>query len=89
MAIVRYSLEVGKELTPEEHNAIAARIDSAGKHPYEYDPDCPLVTEEQFAEFRPINGMTWEERAQLMRESAMSASDVEKQRSVLETTFGK
>jgi hypothetical protein len=36
--------------------------------PYVYDPDCPLLTEEQLAEFRPVNGMTWKERDSLMRE---------------------
>ena len=55
MNIVRYTLEVGKELTPEEHTAIASRIDAASKKPYTYDPDCPLLTPEQLAEFRPVH----------------------------------
>ena len=54
MNIVRYTLEVGKELTPEEHAAIASRIDAVSEKPYTYDPDCPLLTPEQLAEFRPV-----------------------------------
>jgi hypothetical protein len=29
------------------------------------------LTSEQLAEFQPINGMTWEERARLMREAGL------------------
>jgi hypothetical protein len=53
----------GTALTPEQLKEIKA----ASKRPYVYDPDCPLLTEEQLSEFRPVNGMTWEERAQLMQ----------------------
>jgi hypothetical protein len=70
MDIVRYTLEVGKELTPEEQEAARLRIEAAAKRPYVYDPDCPLMTKEQLAQFHPINGMTWEERNRLMRESS-------------------
>jgi len=31
------------------------RIEAAAKRPYVYDPDCPLLTPEQLAEFRPVN----------------------------------
>ena len=65
MAIVRSTLTAGQEPTPEQR----ARIRAAAKRPYTYDPDCPLFTEEQLAQFRPINGMTWEERAVLMEEA--------------------
>jgi hypothetical protein len=56
----------GQELTPEEHAAIKAELEAAAKLPYVYDPDCPLVTEEQAKEFRPSNFATWEERARFM-----------------------
>ena len=65
MAIVRHIHTAGKELTPEQK----AEIREAAKRPYTYDPDCPLLTEEQLAQFRPVNGMTWEERAVLMEEA--------------------
>ena len=71
MNIVRYTLEDGKELTPEEHAAMAVRLEAASKRPYVYDPDCPLMTPEQLAEFRPVNFATMEERAQAMREAGI------------------
>jgi hypothetical protein len=48
--------------------------DAAAKLPYVYDPDCPPLTEEQLAEFRPANFATWEERAR-----AMEAAKVNKE----------
>jgi hypothetical protein len=42
------------------------RIQAAAKRPYTYDPDCPLLTEEQLAEFRPVNFASMEERARHM-----------------------
>ena len=69
MEIVRFTLEDGKELTPEEHAMMATRLEEASKRPYTYDPDCPLLSPEQLAEFRPINFATMEERAEAMREA--------------------
>ena len=69
MAIVRSTLLAGQEPTPEQRAATKARLREAAKRPYTYDPDCPLLTEEQLAQFHPINGMTWEERAVLMEEA--------------------
>jgi hypothetical protein len=71
MEIVRTTLEVGKELTFEEREAARCRIEEASKRPYVYDPDCPLLTPEQLAEFRPVNYATIEERAQAMREAGI------------------
>jgi hypothetical protein len=68
MKTVRCTLEVGKELTSEEQETAKRRIEAASKRPYVYDPDCPLLTPEQLAEFRPVNFATMEERAQAMRE---------------------
>jgi len=65
---VRYT--AGKELTPEEELVIRERIRAAAKRPYTYDPDCPLLTEKQLAEFRPVNFDTMEERAQAMKQEA-------------------
>ena len=65
MAIVRYT--VGKELTPERRVAMKAEIEAAAKRPYVYDPDCPLLTEKQLSEFRPVNFDSMEERNKAMQ----------------------
>ena len=65
MGIVRHT--VGKELDPERLAAMKAEIEAAAKRPYTYDPDCPLMTEKQLSEFRPVNFATMEERAQAMQ----------------------
>ena len=58
---------VGRELTPEKDAELRAQVRAAAKRPYIYDPDCPLLTEEQLAEFRPVNFGTMEERARAMQ----------------------
>ena len=68
MAIVRYT--AGRELTPERRAAMKAEIEAAAKRPYTYDPDCPLLTEEQLSEFRPVHFDSMEERARAMRQEA-------------------
>jgi hypothetical protein len=57
----------GSKLTPEQ----LAEIKAAALRPIRYTSDCPELTDEQLAEFQPINGMTWEERARLMREAGL------------------
>jgi len=64
MAIVRYT--AGKELTPEEDARMRAEVREAAKRSYTYDPDCPLLTEKQLSEFRPVNFNSMEERAKCM-----------------------
>ena len=68
MAIVRFT--AGRELTPEKEAEIRARIREAAKLPYKYDPDCPLLTEKQLSEFRPVNFDSMEERAAAMKQGA-------------------
>ena len=68
MAIVRYT--AGKELTPEKRAAMKAEIEAAAKRPYTYDPDCPLLTEKQLSEFRPVNFASMDERAQAMKQES-------------------
>ena len=65
MAIVRHT--ASKELTPERRAAMKAEIEVAASRPYVYDPDCPLLTEKQLSEFRPVNFDTMEERNRAMR----------------------
>jgi len=67
MPIVRRSLEDGKELTPEQHEAARKRIQEAARRPYVYDPDSPLLSEKQLSEFRPVNFDSMEERARAMQ----------------------
>jgi hypothetical protein len=67
MPIVRRSLEDGKELTSKQREAARIRLQEAASRPYVYDPDCPLLTEEQLAQFKPVNFATMEERAEAMR----------------------
>jgi len=69
MAIVRYM--AGGE-SDEVLEALRAEVRDAAKRPYTYDPDCPLLTEEQLAEFRPVNYATNEERLAAMREAVVA-----------------
>jgi hypothetical protein len=64
MAMVRHT--AGRELTPERLAEIEAELEAASKRPYTYDPDCPLLTEKQLSEFRPVNFSSMEERARSM-----------------------
>ena len=66
MGTVRYM--VGGE-SEDTLDALKAEVREAAKRPYAYDPDCPLLTEEQLAQFRPVNYGTNEERLAAMRES--------------------
>ena len=63
MAIVRHIHTAGQKPSPEQ----IARIREAAKYPIVFDEDCPELTEEQLAQFKPVNG-TWEERAIRMEE---------------------
>ena len=69
MAVVRYT--IGRELTPERRVAIKAEIEAAAQRPYKYDPDCPLLTEKQLSEFRPVNFNSMEERTRCMEEAGV------------------
>jgi hypothetical protein len=89
MEIVKYTLELGKELTPEEHTAMEARFEAAFGQPYVYDPDCPLLTPEQLAQFRPVNFATMEERARAMREAGITAPETEEREAALEMNVNK
>jgi hypothetical protein len=78
MALVRHTLLAGSELTPEQ----LAEIQAAALRPIRYTEDCPELTDEQLAEFQPVNGMTWEERARLMREAGFVDSEADSERDV-------
>ncbi|MCL1992232.1 MAG: hypothetical protein FWG66_04725 [Spirochaetes bacterium] len=73
MAIVRYT--AGRELTPEKEAEMKAEIEAAARRPYTYDPDSPLLTEKQLAEFRPVNFASMEERAQAMEQAGIAVRD--------------
>jgi len=66
MTIVRHTHRAGTELTPEEREVARKRIAEAAKRPIVFDEDCPELTEEEVAEFRPVNFDSMEERVQAM-----------------------
>ena len=74
MAIVKYM--AGKELTPEERGRIRLELAEAAKKPYTYDPDCPLLTEEQLLEFKPVHFATEEERRASFKEAGVVNPDI-------------
>ena len=89
MEIVTYILEDGKELTFEEKEAARIRLEAASKLPYVYDPDCPLLTPEQLAEFRPVNFATMEERAQAMRKAGIMDMEAIKDETTADTVASR
>jgi len=48
-------------------------LEEAEKHPINYDEDCPKLTPDELAEFKPVYFATMEERAQAMRKEAPTA----------------
>jgi hypothetical protein len=62
MAVVRHIHKTGSELTFKEREDIQARLEEAAKYPITYDKDCPKLTDEQLAEFHPVNFAATEER---------------------------
>jgi uncharacterized DUF497 family protein len=77
MALVTYTLDIDIEPTAEEQAAIIAELEAAEKLPFFYDPEYPPLTKEQLAQFHPVNGMTWEERARIMRERGIVDPDAQ------------
>jgi len=69
MAIETYNRPAGTGLTPYE----LAMLEEAEKHPIEYDEDCPKLTPEELAEFKPVHFATMEERAQAMERQEVPA----------------
>ena len=63
--LVRHTHTAGSGLSPEQ----IAEIREAAKHPIVFDEDCPELTDEQLAQFQPVNFATWEERNRAMREA--------------------
>jgi hypothetical protein len=61
----------GSGLSPEQ----IAELDEAAKYPITFDEDCPELTDEQLAEFRPANFATMEERAAAMRAQGLIPSE--------------
>jgi len=68
MARVIYRRPAGTGLTPEEW----AMLEEAEKHPIKYDEDCPKLTPEELAEFKPVHYATMEERARAMERQEAS-----------------
>jgi hypothetical protein len=70
MIIEKYSRKAGTGLTPEE----LAMLEEAEKRPQVYDDDCPKLTPQQLAEFRPVYFDSMEERARVMGEPEHAAA---------------
>jgi len=77
MAVVKRT--VGRELTPEKEAELRAQVRAAAKRPYTYDPDCPLLTEKQLSEFRPVNFNNMEERARYMEAAGIKSPESKEQ----------
>ncbi|MDR2478627.1 MAG: hypothetical protein LBD48_04860 [Treponema sp.] len=71
--LVRHTHTAGSGLTPEQ----VARIKEAEKYPIVFDEDCPELTDEQLAQFQPVNFATWEERDRAMREAKRAKADAD------------
>jgi uncharacterized DUF497 family protein len=56
-----------ERVNPKRREEARIRLQEAASRPYVYDPDCPLLTEEQLAQFKPVNFATMEERAEAMK----------------------
>jgi hypothetical protein len=68
MAIITSTVKAGQGPSKAEWERIKAELREAKRHPIVYDEDCPKLTPAQLAEFEPVDGVTWEERAKnLMR----------------------
>jgi len=73
MPIVEYSLEDGKELTPDEEEAARIRIQKAVSG--QKISNVPQLTDKQLSEFMPVNFATMEERADAMKAAGLIDSD--------------
>jgi hypothetical protein len=60
-------------LSPEE----AGRIREAQKRHAVIDPECVKLTPEEFINWHPVGGITWEERARRMKEAGISIPEEE------------
>jgi hypothetical protein len=66
MATITSTVRAGQGPSNAEWARIKAELREAKKHPIVYDEDCPKLTPAQLAEFKPVDSMTWEERAGLL-----------------------
>jgi len=61
----------GSGLSPEE----IEQIEAAQKRHAAIDPTCVNLTPEEFINWHPVGGMSWEERAQRMKEAGIVDSE--------------
>jgi hypothetical protein len=59
------------DLTPEK----VERIKAAQKRHAAIDPGCEKLTPEEFINWHPVNGMSWEERAQRMKADGITETE--------------
>jgi hypothetical protein len=58
----------GSGLSPDE----VERIKAAQKRHSEIDPGCEKLTPEEFINWHPVGGISWEERARRMKEAGIT-----------------
>jgi hypothetical protein len=59
------------DLSPEK----VERIKAAQKRHAAIDPGCEKLTLEEFINWHPVNGMSWEERARRMKEAGITEQE--------------
>ena len=64
---IQQKLTVGSDLPSD----VLAQIREAAKHPVNFTKDSPRLTDEQLAEFRPVNFSSMEERRLAMIEAGV------------------
>jgi len=60
----------GSGLSPEE----VERIKAAQKRHSAFDPGCEKLTPEEFINWHPVGGISWEERARRMKAAGITAT---------------
>jgi hypothetical protein len=66
VAIITSTVKVGQGPSKEEWVRIKAELREAKRYPIVYDEDSPKLTPAQLAEFKPVDGTTWEERTKTL-----------------------
>ncbi|MHC6204739.1 hypothetical protein ACYULU_16295, partial [Breznakiellaceae bacterium SP9] len=64
-----------------------ARIRDAQKRHTARDPGCQKLSPEEFIQWHPIGGMTWEERAEAMRKAGIADPEMVEQRDPVEAVL--
>jgi dUTPase len=77
--MARVNQAAGTELTSEQ----VVKIKAAQKRHALIDPGCERLSPEEFINWHPVNGMTWEERTRLMQEAGIVDPEAASERDVV------